>query len=469
LTGPDRAAGVYHVVGGGIAGLAAAHRLRDHGHEVQVAEAGDDLGGLAATYETAGDPIERFYHHLSKSEETIVELAADLGLGDAVEWRIGKNAYYVDGVVHPLDTPWQILAYPHMSLYDKVRLGLLTKGINVRGGWPEFDAYDDLSEYEDVPVEEFVVDHTTRGVYEEFLEPLLDAKFGDRKDDVSAAWFLGRVQFRGERDLLRGEVLGYLDGGFGRLLDALVDAVGRERIETGTRVTDVGVSDGRVASVTLDGGTGERTVESDGVVVATMPDVLEALTGHECDVDFQGAICAVVTLSESLTDTYWLNVAHDAPFGALIEHTNFVPPERYGGDHLLYVASYVQSLDDPLWRASDAEVEERWLAEIESMFPGFDRSSVESVRLARAPRAAPVYERGYLDLVVPYDLAGEVAEGVYYAGMASPAQYPERSLDGGVVAGYECADLIAERAAEASEGGDDRPAPEAGDPPVGGY
>ncbi len=41
-------------------------------------------------------------------------------------------------------------------------------------------------------------------------------------------------------------------------------------------------------------------------------------------------------------DTYWLNIAHDAPFGALIEHTNFVPKERYGGDHLLYVASYVQ-------------------------------------------------------------------------------------------------------------------------------
>jgi protoporphyrinogen oxidase len=437
---------VYHVVGGGIAGLAAAHRLRGHGHEVRVVEAGDDLGGLAATYETGGDPVEKFYHHLSKSEQTIVELAEELGLGDAVEWRIGKNAYYVDGVVHPLDTPLQILAYPHMSLYDKFRLGMLTTGVDVRGGWPSFDTYDDLSEFEDVPVEEFVVEHTTRGVYEQFLEPLLDAKFGERKDDVSAAWFLGRVKFRGERDLLRGEILGYVDGGFGRLLEALVDAVGREQILTGTRVTDVGVADGRVESVTLDDGE-EWVEESEGVVVATMPNVLEALTGYECDVDFQGALCAVATLSESLTDTYWLNVAHDAPFGALIEHTNFVPPERYGGDHLLYVASYVQRLDDPRWQASDAEVRDLWLSEIESMFPGFDRGDVREFRLARAPRAAPVYERGYLDLVVPYDLAEEVAEGVYYAGMASPAQYPERSLDGGVVAGYECADRIAARAA----------------------
>jgi hypothetical protein len=46
-------------------------------------------------------------------------------------------------------------------------------------------------------------------------------------------------------------------------------------------------------------------------------------------------------------------------------------------------------------------------------------------------------------MVIPYDLGGAVAEGVYYAGMASRAQYPERSLNGGIEAGYECADLIA--------------------------
>ena len=446
VSGRDGDAGRYHVVGGGIAGLAAAHRLRGHGHEVRLLEAGDDLGGLAATYETGGDPIERFYHHLSKSEETIVELAAELGLGDAIEWRIGENAYYVDGVVHPLDRPWEILAFPAMSLYDTLRLGLLTLGVDVRGGVVRFDSYERLEEYEDVGVEEFVVEHTTRGVYEGFVEPLLEGKFGERSDEVSAAWFLGRVQFRGERDPLRGEVLGYLDGGFGRLLDRLVEAVGRDRIETGTRVTELHASGGAVEALTVETDGGRERRPTDGVVVATMPNVLESLTGYACDVEFQAALCGVVTMDEPLTDTYWLNVAHDAPFGALVEHTNFVPPERYGGDHLLYVAAYVQDPGDPLWRADDDAVCERWLDEIGSMFPGFDRSAVRSVRIARAPRAAPVYERGYLEKVIPYDLGGEVAEGLYYAGMASRAQYPERSLDGGVVAGYECADRIADRA-----------------------
>ncbi len=436
-----------HVVGGGIAGLAAAYRLQQRGHEVQVLEASDQVGGLAAVYETEGDPIEKFYHHLSKSEETIVDLAEEIGVGDQLEWRIGKNAYYVDGTVYDLDTPWEIITYPHMSVYDKFRLGMLTLDIDVRGGVPKFDTYERLEDFEDVPIKDFLLEHTSRGVYENFFEPLLDAKFGSRKDDVSAAWLLGRIKFRGERDILRGEYLGYFRGGFEPLLDALVDAVGRENITTGARVTDIGTEDGAVDSVTFetrdtDGESGGETQESDAVVVAAMPNVLEALTGYECEIDFQGAVCAVVTMNRQLTETYWLNIAHDAPFGALIEHTNFVPRSRYGGQHLLYIASYTQDAEEWLWRADEAEIEEVWLDHVEAMFPRFDRSWVEDFRLSRNTRAAPVYERGYLDLVVPYDLADEVADGVYYAGMASRAQYPERSLNGGIVAGYECADLI---------------------------
>jgi len=432
------------IVGGGIAGLAAAYRLQEAGHDVRVFEASDDLGGLAAVHETAGDPIEKFYHHLSRTEETIVELAEDLGVGDRVEWIYGNDGYYVDGVVHPLNTIWEIAAYPHMSLYDKFRLGMLTMEIDVRGGVPSFDAYDDLEAYEDVPIREFLVEHTTRGVYENFFEPLLDAKFGDRTEDVSAAWLLGRIKFRGERDLLKGEQLGYFDGSFAVLLDALIDAVGREHVRTGARVVGLDTAGGRVDSLTVETADGRETHAVDDVVVAAMPNVLEDLTGYECDVDFQGAVCAVVTMTDSLLDeTYWLNVAHDAPFGALIEHTNFVPPERYGGDHLLYVASYVQSPEEWLWQADDDAVEDRWLDHVAEMFPDrFDRDAVEDVRISRNPRAAPVYERGYLDMVVPYDLGDAVADGVYYAGMASRAQYPERSLNGGVVAGFECADRI---------------------------
>lgn len=433
------------IVGGGIAGLAAARRLQAAGREVTVFEASEQVGGLAATYETAGDRLEKFYHHLSGSEETIVALIEELGLGDDLTWPIGKNAYYIDGTVHPMDKPWEILAFPYWNLYDTFRLGMLVLDVDVRGGIPSFDTYEDLRDFEDVPVREFCIEHTTRNVYETFFEPLLEAKFGERAEDVSAAWLLGRIKFRGERDLLKGEPLGYLRGGFGRLLDELLADVGSDTVRTNTRVTDVAYDESGVRTLTTEDADGVvETHDVDSVVVAAMPNVLEDLTGYACDVEFQGTVCSVISMDESLTDTYWLNVADEAPFGALIEHTNFIDESHYGGEHLLYVPKYVQSPDDPVWGMDDEAVAETWIEGIESLFPEFDRESVNWVKTARNPRTAPIYERGYLDLVVPYDLADDVAPGVYYAGMASEAQYPERSLNGGIVAGYEVADRIVE-------------------------
>ncbi|MFW5900619.1 MAG: NAD(P)/FAD-dependent oxidoreductase, partial [Halodesulfurarchaeum sp.] len=371
----------------------------------------------------------------------IVSLIEELGLAADLDWPIGKNAYYMDGTVYPLDTPWEIAAYPYLSLYDTFRLGMLVLGVDVRGGLPDTDAYKTLEAYEDVPLEAFVREHTTDRVYENFFEPLLKAKFGSRRDEISAAWLLGRVRFRGERDLLRGEPLGYLNGGFGRLIDRLIEEIGEEHIVTGTRVTDLETGPDGVESVTLEGEeSGTRSVDS--AVVATMPNVLEDLTGYSCAIEFQGTVCSVISMDEPLTETYWLNIGDEAPFGALIEHTNFIDSSHYGGEHLLYVPKYVQSADDPLFSAPEEDIESRWLEGIEALFPDFDRESVNWIETARNRRTAPIYERGYLESVVPYDLGEDVGDGVYYAGMASRAQYPERSLDGGIVAGFEVADRI---------------------------
>jgi protoporphyrinogen oxidase len=43
----------------------------------------------------------------------------------------------------------------------------------------------------------------------------------------------------------------------------------------------------------------------------------------------------VLTLDRQLTDVYWLNVNDSGyPFLALVEHTNYMPPEDYGGRHM---------------------------------------------------------------------------------------------------------------------------------------
>jgi protoporphyrinogen oxidase len=64
-------------------------------------------------------------------------------------------------------------------------------------------------------------------------------------------------------------------------------------------------------------------------------------------------------------------------------------------------------------------------------------SEVHWKRLAVEPLAGPVYTTGYRDLIPEY-----ASHGLYFAGMFSAPNYPERSMNGAVVAGNEVAALI---------------------------
>ena len=112
------------------------------------------------------------------------------------------------------------------------------------------------------------------------------------------------------------------------------------------------------------------------------------------------------------------------------------------------MVSYIQDFEDKVWKMSDEEIEKYWIEGIEEMIPGFDGTKINWFKVARNQLTAPIYERGYLDKIIPYDISEKVGNGVYYAGMASKSQYPERSLNGAIEAGLACAILINEKMSE---------------------
>src|SRR5262245_31498176 len=69
------------VVGGGIAGLGAALRLRDHGLRPLVLEAGPRVGGRMTTARVGGFAIDRGATLLGRGYPRMIQLARRLGLG----------------------------------------------------------------------------------------------------------------------------------------------------------------------------------------------------------------------------------------------------------------------------------------------------------------------------------------------------------------------------------------------------
>lgn len=407
------------IIGGGITGLVAAHALAPD-HDITLFETMPYPGGCLSSYHINDYWIERFYHHCFSSDHALFSLLRELGLMERLEWRKGTTGYYARGTIYPLNTPLEILRYPELSLIDKGYLGWLTLTAKKT----------DLVALDRVPADQYILENLGMNVYTSFFEPLLKSKFGDRRKEVSAAWLLSRVAIRSNRGM-EGERLGYIRGGFHSFIDALVSSVhsrgGRICLQT------------PVTSVTNEQGGWTINNERFDTVISTIPpQELEHFGGPILPrIPYQGAACLTLAMNREVSKgIYWLNMKDSAPYGAVVTHTNFMPVDQYG-EHLVYLASYFSG---PVPQRLD----ERMLADFCSRF-SVGRDEISWHRMAVDPFAGPVYTTGYRSLIPRYE-----QKGLYMAGMFSDTNYPERSMEGSVRAGFAVAACI-QNAGEAHE------------------
>ena len=93
------------VLGAGALGLTVALRLAQRGEAVTVIEREPLPGGLAAGFEIEpGMWLEKFYHHLFRSDRRAIAMIEELGLGDRLEWKAPVTATLRDGRLHQLDS-----------------------------------------------------------------------------------------------------------------------------------------------------------------------------------------------------------------------------------------------------------------------------------------------------------------------------------------------------------------------------
>jgi len=397
------------VVGAGLAGLSAAIALKEYANVVVFEK--ESVGGLASSY-CRGYCIEKFYHHCFRGDAALLEMIRKLGLSSKLIWKVAKIGYAIGGKIYPLNTPFEILRYPHMSLADKARLAIFTIRSRKR----------DYTKADNVGVVDGIRNELGERLLNNFFMPLLKAKFGESYSEVSYAWLLARVSIRSNRKY-SGEELGYLRHGFHQLVERM-----RERVEIRSKAAKIEKSAGWVVN-------GERF---DAVVYTAPLPLLDEKIRRAAgipDVKYQSSVCALIGAKESVTeDLYWTNV-DSCIFGAIIEHTHFMPFEDYG-EHLIYLASY-SSPSGWLFNAGSNELKRLYLKDVARF--GLKGKDVNWIEIFKARYSGPIYEKGYLNKITPYKTA---LKGFYIAGMTSKPNYPERSMNGSIKAGMEVAEVI---------------------------
>jgi len=82
------------IVGAGFTGLSLGFDLSKSGFDVTIYEKCEAIGGLASTFETDGQKLERFYHHWFTSDQNVMTLIKDLGKESSIRIRNTNTGMY---------------------------------------------------------------------------------------------------------------------------------------------------------------------------------------------------------------------------------------------------------------------------------------------------------------------------------------------------------------------------------------
>lgn len=425
------------VIGAGPMGLAAAYHAAKAGHDVELLEADDRPGGMAAHFDFDGLSIERFYHFVCKSDKDTFALMNEIGIGDKMRWRPTKMGYFMAGKIHPWGDPISLLKFPHLSLIDKIRYGLHAFTCTLRKDWRPLDGLSSRT---------WIETWCGKRVYDRMWRRLFELKFYEFADNISAAWTWTRIKRVGtSRKSIFQEELGYIEGGSQTLVDALAQAITRAggKITYRARVSRIAIESGVVTGVE----TGNGSIKADAVI-STVPTPFVPLVAPNLpketiaklrSIDNVGVVCVLFKLQKSLSGNFWLNISDpNIEIPGLVEFSNL----RQVGPTIVYVPFYMPSTHPKFDRPDEAFVSES-LAYLKRIKPGLTDADVLGTHVGRLKHAQPVCTPNFLDKLPPIQsgIRGlQVADTCYY--------YPEdRGISESVRFGKMMADAIERPAA----------------------
>ncbi|HET9650310.1 MAG TPA: protoporphyrinogen oxidase [Microlunatus sp.] len=411
------------VIGGGVAGLVAARRLRNHfGHRVTVFEGSSRFGGKLAPVVLEGVRLDGGAESFLARRPEAVDLVHELGFGVMVVHPTAQKPRLLIGG-RPIRVPPSLLGVPT----DLSALaGALTDNGYARAAEEPRRSWPPLAD--DVAIGSVVDDHFGPEVTDRVLEPMLGGVYAGRSRELSFAAvapglfqrakaggsLLSHAQHaaRSEDD---GPVFGGLAGGVSRLADALVHDLRRRRVTLRSETTVRSLSRSTAGGWELLAGSAAapEIVPVDAVVLATparafgrllAPTVPSAAAWAE--MPYASVAVITLVLRDARLDGSGLLVPPGGlPTIKAITHSSVkwawvaeAALERWGRGVSVVRASVGRVGEEELLQVPDEALIQRTFAEAQQL-PGWTRSHLITGHVSRWGGGLPQYLVGHRERV----------------------------------------------------------------------
>lgn len=386
------------VVGGGLAGCAAAFRLRQAGWQVRLIERTDQLGGRANTVSKGGYLIDTGASAVASSYVAYMALARQAGLGSELTLARPYVGIIRDGKVVQLDTRrmgWSGARTSLLSLQAKLGFLKLMRDVHLAKSKGMLN-YSDLGKagpIDNESAQQYAVRELNQELGDYFCDPLVRVMTLANSDRISKVEF-----FSGIVNVLNGSICS-MRGGQQRFANVLAD---NGQVEYGAEVTSIAEGAGQV-TVSWENASGSRQEYADACVVACpldaawtiCPQYRSLLGPLKARLRYTKVISVAIGASVSVsTDSFMVlvpNREQKSIATLFLEHNKSL--DRAPQGHSLISAYYEVSASEARWHWEDRHIVAEVTDYLLQLFPEL-RGAIDMTHVKRWDPALPLMEIG---------------------------------------------------------------------------